>query len=195
MINPEVDAPGDFEAEGFEEEFEEGLEEGVEGGASAAAPGKGGIGRWILILVVLGGLGAGGWFGWQQFSAGNTAGETADATPAEPKPGARSKASYLSLDPPLVVNFAAGGQLRYLQVSIEVMTLGSKETETIQRHMPAVRNALISLLSERDYEALLSREGKEALRLEALETIRAELSMLSGEPAAEDVYFTSFVMQ
>lgn len=187
MINPEVDAPGDFEAEGFDEELEEGL--------PAEAPPKRRIGRWILILVLLACLGAGGWFGWQQFSAGGAAGETADATPPAPKPGARSKASYLSLDPPLVVNFAAGGQMRYLQVSLEVMTLGSKETETIQRHMPAVRHALISLFSERDYEALLSRDGKEALRLEALEMIRAELTQLSGEPAAEDVYFTSFVMQ
>src|SRR6056297_3476175 len=191
MMNPEVDAPGDFEAEGFDEE----LEEGLEGEAPVEPAPKRRIGRWILVLVLLGGLGVGGWFGWQQFSAGGTAGEIADAAPDEPKPGARSKASYLSLDPPLVVNFAAGGQLRYLQISIEVMTLGSSETEVIPQHMPAVRHALISLFSERDYESLLSREGKEALRLEALETIRAELNMLSGEPAAEDVYFTSFVMQ
>src|SRR6056297_2889521 len=98
MINPEVDAPGDFDAEGFDEELEEGLEEGVEGEAPAGPPGQRRIGRWILILVLLGGLGAGGWFGWQQFSAGGAAGETADATPDAPKPGARSKASYLSLD-------------------------------------------------------------------------------------------------
>jgi flagellar protein FliL len=60
---------------------------------------------------------------------------------------------------------------------------------------PAVRNALIALFSERDYEALLTRAGKEALRQEALEVVRAELTMLTGQPQAEDIYFTSFVMQ
>jgi len=177
MINPE--------AEGFDEQ--------IDAAATTDAPApKRGKGRMVMLLVVLAALGAGGWFAWQTFMAE----EPVDgAIAGEERPGSRSNANYLPLDPPLVVNFAAGGQLRYLQVSVEIMARDVRAIQNVDRHAPAVRNALIALFSERDYEALLTRAGKEALRQEALEVVRAELTMLTGQPQAEDVYFTSFVMQ
>ena len=174
MINPE--------AEGFEEQPE----------AAAAAEPSRGKGRLVMLLVALAALGGGGWYAWQTFFA---AGPADAAASADDAPGSRSNANYLALDPPLVVNFAAGGQLRYLQVSVEVMARDAKAIGVVDRHAPAVRNALIALFSERDYESLLTRAGKEALRQEALEVVRAELTQLTGQPHAEDVYFTSFVMQ
>lgn len=177
MINPE--------AEGFDEQLD------AAAAAGAAGPQRG-KGRMMILLVLLAVLGGGGWFAWQTFMAkapvdGVLAGEET--------PGSRSNANYLPLDPPIVVNFAAGGQLRYLQVSVEVMARDAKAIGAVDRHAPAVRNALIALFSERDYEALLTRAGKEALRQEALEVVRSELTMLTGQAQAEDVYFTSFVMQ
>jgi flagellar FliL protein len=170
--------------------------EGLEQAAQAAEDGAGrkrGKGRLVIILVlVLAVLGAGGWFARQAF-LGEEAADGAEA--GAEQAGSRSNAQYLALDPPLVVNFAASGKLRYLQVSVEVMSQDSGAIEAVQRHTPAVRNALIALFSERDYEALLTRDGKEALRQEALEVIRQELSMLTGKPQVEDVYFSSFVMQ
>lgn len=177
MINPE--------AEGFDEQLD------AAEAAGAAGP-KSGKGRMVILLVALAALGAGGWFAWQTFMVDDA---VDGALAGEDAPGSRSNANYLPLDPPLVVNFAAGGQLRYLQVSVEVMARDAKAIGTVDRHAPAVRNALIALFSERDYEALLTRAGKEALRQEALEVVRAELTMLTGQPQAEDVYFSSFVMQ
>lgn len=170
--------------------------EGLEQAAQAAEDGAGrkrGKGRLVIILVlVLAVLGAGGWFARGAF-LGEEAADGAEADAAQA--GSRSNAQYLALDPPLVVNFAASGKLRYLQVSVEVMSQDGGAIEAVQRHTPAVRNALIALFSERDYEALLTRDGKEALRQEALEVIRQELSVLTGKPQVEDVYFSSFVMQ
>jgi flagellar FliL protein len=176
MINPEA----------------EGFEQGPEAAAAAAAGQKRGMGRILILLVVLAVLGAGGWFAWQTFAGGDA---SEDAGAGEEQAGSRSNANYLALDPPLVVNFAAAGNLRYLQVSVEVMSQDTKAIEAVKRHTPAVRNALIALFSERDYEALLTRAGKEALRQEALEVIREELTALTGTPQVEDVYFSSFVMQ
>jgi len=186
---PDPQAPS---AELYEEELEEQLEgEALE---PAGAPRRKRGGLWLLLLLVLGLCAGGGWFAWQQMGEGAPAKADADA-PAREEPGARRDAQYIPLDPPLVVNFAGGGKLRYLQVSLEVMTPDSGDKATLDRHVPAIRNALIALFSERDYEALLTRAGKEALRGEALEVIRAEMTALTGDPVAEDVYFTSFVMQ
>ncbi|HRP86241.1 MAG TPA: flagellar basal body-associated FliL family protein [Gammaproteobacteria bacterium] len=177
MINPE--------AEGFDEQLDAAAAAGV------AGPRRG-KGRMVILLVVLAALGGGGWFAWQTFMVEKAADGALGSADA---PGSRSNANYLPLDPPLVVNFAAGGQLRYLQVSVEVMARDARAIGIIDRHAPAVRNSLIALFSERDYEALLTRAGKEALRQEALEVVRSELTMLTGQPQAEDVYFSSFVMQ
>lgn len=168
--------------------------EGLEQRPEAATAGQGrGKGRLVIVLVlVLAVLGAGGWFARGALFGDESA---AGTEPAGEQAGSRSNAQYLALDPPLVVNFAASGKLRYLQVSVEVMSRDGAAIEAVQRHTPAVRNALIALFSERDYEALLTRDGKEALRQEALEVIRQELAMLTGKPQVEDVYFSSFVMQ
>ena len=58
-----------------------------------------------------------------------------------------------------------------------------------------IRDALIFLLSEQSYDALSTREGKDALRTAALEAIQNVMQQRYGAPAVESLYFTSFVMQ
>jgi flagellar FliL protein len=49
-------------------------------------------------------------------------------------------------------------------------------------------------MSNRDYQSLMSREGKEKLRQEALTEIRA-VQKKQGGADVEDLLFTSFVVQ
>lgn len=175
--------------------------ENEEGAVAAEAPAPRRRWPWLLVVVAL--LGAGGWLGWSRFfaadaEAGPEAGSASAAPAVEPGRPAivdAGSAEYLALEPPLVVNFAAGGQLRYLQVSVDLMAGNKKDLDLARRHEPALRHALIALFSERDYEALLTRAGKEALRQEALKTVQAELQQLAGRPLVADVYFSTFVMQ
>ena len=60
--------------------------------------------------------------------------------------------------------------------------------------MPLIRNNLLLLMSNRDYQSLMSREGKEKLRMEALAEIRAVQKKQGGEDI-DDLLFTSFVVQ
>ncbi|MEQ9462689.1 MAG: flagellar basal body-associated FliL family protein, partial [Haliea sp.] len=60
--------------------------------------------------------------------------------------------------------------------------------------MPAVRNRLIMLLSDQDFDALRTVAGKEVLRQDVLKAVN-EVLKLSGPDAVQDVYFTSFVLQ
>ena len=184
-------------------EAEEGIQDEMESGADVAAEAApAGRRRWPWLLLVLVLLAGGGAFAWYQFLGpkADAAAETADAeagSAAANRPAGvdAGTAEYLALDPPLVVNFAAGGQLRYLQVSVDLMAASKKDLDQARRHEPALRHALIALFSERDYEALLTRAGKEALRQEALQTVQAELQKLAGRPLVADVYFSTFVMQ
>lgn len=124
---------------------------------------------------------------------------------------------YLPLEPPFVVNFTHRGTLRYLQLSLELMYHNEAILQKVADNMPAIRNDLILLFSNQDYETLSTLEGKEQLRDKIMVAVnniivKAEAGMGGGEhggasaqalPKAEeaeelangDVYITNFVMQ
>lgn len=124
---------------------------------------------------------------------------------------------YLPLEPPFVVNFTHRGTLRYLQLSLELMYHNEAILQKVSENMPAIRNDLILLFSNQDYETLSTLEGKEELRDKVLLAVNnivshVELSGAEGEhgggsaealpDAAEaeelasgEVYITNFVMQ
>jgi flagellar FliL protein len=116
-----------------------------------------------------------------------------------PPPGSRgdgdAKGSvFYAIDPPLVVNFEDGSAVRFLQISMEVMAREQRNIDSVQKNMPLIRNNLLLLMSNREYHSLMSREGKEKLRLEALAEIRAVQKKQGGDDI-EDLLFTSFVVQ
>jgi flagellar protein FliL len=101
---------------------------------------------------------------------------------------------YYAIDPPLVVNFEDGSVVRFLQISMEVMAHDQKAIDSVQKNIPLIRNNLLLLMSNRNYQTMMSREGKEKLRQEALTEIRA-VQKKEGSPDVDDLLFTSFVVQ
>lgn len=139
---------------------------------------------------------------------GEEAAEEGEAKPAKKEKGKSKKdkkgkkaevkapALYVKYEPPFVVNFEAKGVMRFLQVSMEVMTRDAPTAETIKQHEPKIRNNMLMLLGSQTGETIGSMEGKEGLRKQALETIAKVVEDEGGEgKKVEDLYFTSFVMQ
>jgi flagellar protein FliL len=109
--------------------------------------------------------------------------------------GGEGKAAvYYAIDPPLVVNFEDGSAVRFLQISMEVMARDPKAIESVQKNIPLIRNNLLLLMSNRNYQSMMTREGKEKLRQEALTEIRA-VQKKEGGGDVDDLLFTSFVVQ
>jgi flagellar protein FliL len=103
---------------------------------------------------------------------------------------------YLALDPPFVVNFQADQIVRFLQVSVEVMSRDPKTLGLLKANDPVVRNDLLMLLGNQKYATLATPAGKEQLRADALAVVRKDVAQAGGDPKLlEAVYFTSFVMQ
>jgi flagellar FliL protein len=116
------------------------------------------------------------------------------AAAAHGEEGSGKTAVYYAVDPPLVVNFEDGSVVRFLQISMEIMAHDPKVIESVQKNIPVIRNNLLLLMSNRDYQSMMSREGKEKLRQEALAEIRA-VQKKEGSPDVDDLLFTSFVVQ
>lgn len=105
-------------------------------------------------------------------------------------------AAYVKLDPPFVVNFEAKGLMRFLQVTVEVMTRDPVTAELIKKNDPMIRNDLIMLFGGQSYETISTREGKEKLRADALATVGKVIDTEGGDAKkVEQLFFTSFVMQ
>jgi len=141
----------------------------------------------IAVLVVL--LIGGGVAAFLMMSGGD---EPASEEPAEP---VQQPAIYYDFKPPFVVNYQWKGRQRYVQMSMSIMTRNAAAIDTINTHMPLVRNNLVMVLGSQDFEMLCTPEGKEALRQSVLEEIQKILTEEMGEPAVEQVLFTNFVMQ
>jgi flagellar FliL protein len=103
---------------------------------------------------------------------------------------------YVNLDPPFVVNFEAEAAVRFLQVTVSVMTREVHIEEVLKKNDPRIRNDLLMLLGSQKYQTISTREGKEKLQAEALEAVRSVVKSAGGEPEKiEALYFTAFVMQ
>ncbi len=108
---------------------------------------------------------------------------------------------YLALDPPLVASIDDGESIRFLQITVEVMSRQQSALNAVVTHTPVIRNNLLMLLGRKQISELTSSEGKEKLRQEALSEVQAILEQMGpvkpdealGE--LEDLYFTSFVVQ
>jgi len=147
---------------------------------------------WISIaaLVLLGG---GGVAGWLLFARGET---KPDASTAQHAAAAHGPALYVALDPPFVTNFEAEQLVRFLQVTVQVMTHDPATAELVKANDPIIRNDLLLLFSNQKYADIATRAGKERLRDAALGAVRRVVTVAGGNGDRIDaVYFTSFVMQ
>jgi flagellar FliL protein len=150
--------------------------------------------KWLIIgivaFLVLAGGGAAAWFLMDQ---GNAHGKKHEAAKAKEPLAAPL---YVALDPPFVVNFEGEQVVRFLQITVQVMTRDPATVEVLKANDPVVRNDLLLLFANQKYDVVATRPGKEKLRADALTAIRHVVASGGGKAdRVEQVYFTSFVMQ
>jgi flagellar protein FliL len=144
------------------------------------------IGIAGVVLLACGGTGA-----WLLLAHNAHKGTTAAAPPPPAGPPL-----YVALDPPFVANFQGDQQVRFLQVTAQIMTHDPKTVEALKAADPIIRNDLLLLFSNQKATDLATNEGKEKLRAAALEAVRKVLAANEGKPEKVDaVLFTTFVMQ
>jgi flagellar protein FliL len=123
-------------------------------------------------------------------------GKSAEGGKSNEKGKPKLPAMYVKLDPPFVANFEAKGLMRFLQVSVEIMTRDPATAELVKQHDPMIRNDLLMLFGSQTYESISTLEGKDQLRASALSTVQKIIQAEGGNSKnVEQLYFTSFVMQ
>ena len=113
--------------------------------------------------------------------------------------GDKKPSPYVPLEPAFVVNFIdEKKRTKFLKAEISLLAKSPKTQAAIKEHAPAVRNALVMLLSKQVYEQLVTAEGKDKLRADALAEVQGVLAKVASKKVAKgvtDLYFSSLVMQ
>ena len=103
---------------------------------------------------------------------------------------------YVPLASPLVVNYGGPGRLKYLKAEISLRVEASAEAAVLRHHMPLIRHKMVLLFSRQEEQTVNTQEGRETLRLAALEEVNAALAAEEGEQGlVQDLLFSSFVVQ
>lgn len=135
----------------------------------------------IGVVLLLAGGGGAAWFMMQ----GKSGEEAAEATP--PKPPV-----FMPLET-FTVNLQGGEQ--YLQTDITLQVVDAAQADEIKLQMPRVRSRLLSLLSSKLPEELVTAEDKKKLASEIKDQIAQPFHPKSKPQKVEDVLFTTFVIQ
>ncbi|GJL57205.1 MAG: flagellar basal body protein FliL [Nitrospirales bacterium] len=154
-------------------------------------PVKAGSGKKMLLIIIAGVLllGGGGGAAWYFMSGQEeTSGEHNEHAKAET--GHEEPGPVMELDP-FLLNLADREELRFLKVSIKLELDRPEDKTDYQHKIPAIRDALLVLLSSKESQLLRSVNGKRRVREEIMTRVNGVMS--KGKVA--NVYFTDFIIQ
>lgn len=159
---------------------------------------KGGMKKIIIIVVAL--LVVGGGAAAFFLMGGDSSESTADGAEevveevVEEDDEEEKEPLYQALVKDFVVTFGEGDEVRYLQLSLEVMSFDQEVIDKVETNLPSVRNSLILLIGGQSYDDLKTNEGKEKLRKEIIGVVR-KAARLKKTQKLEDAFYTGFVLQ
>jgi flagellar protein FliL len=136
----------------------------------------------VIGMVLMGALGAGGWF----FVAPKFLG-TAQAKPVSKEPPPVKATVPLGS---VVVNLT-GEAKRYLRVGVSLGVPAAPDAKEVEEHKSQLLDLVIAVFSAAEMDTLTTEEGKTELKDELLERMHKELHLKT----VSRVYFTEFVIQ
>lgn len=129
---------------------------------------------------------------WREFSfkAFVSAGILAITLPSFASGGGGEKfkegVNYIPLKPAMIVNYATtGAKVRYIRAEISLRTEDAANAQIVSHNMAVVRDTLIMYMSSLTEEELSTGEGKEHMRVTALEKINEALEAVEHPAKAE----------
>jgi flagellar FliL protein len=150
------------------------------------APKQGRLKKILILTLLTVFLGVGGGLAYLLLS--DDPAPMGTASQAAPAPS--SQKAIMSLDP-FLVNLADRENRRYLKLKMDLEVTQEKSIKELEKSLPPIRDAMISLLSSKGYAEICTVEGKRQLKQEILQKMAA----IPGGQQVTNIYFTEFVAQ
>jgi flagellar FliL protein len=101
---------------------------------------------------------------------------------------------FISLEP-LTVNLQSSGRSRFLHVGLTFKAEDDKSQARVTEYLPEVRSRILTLLSNRDADSLLTPADKTRLAAEILAAVNQPFAPTLPPQRISSVMFTAFVLQ
>lgn len=105
---------------------------------------------------------------------------------------------YYTLEPDFVTNLASANpneKLHYVRIKISLMLFDENDKDIIVGLNPVLRDAILSVISAKDFSQISSNEGREKLRQECRERLTNVMQEKIGQDLVRDVLFLSYMFQ
>ena len=106
-----------------------------------------------------------------------------------------SRPIYVPIKPAFVVNYGGVGKLRYLKLEVHLRVADTNTSNEVRHHLPLVRDFLVRHFSRLTEDDVSSQQGKEAVRVSALEGLQVLMEEEVGTNGITDLFFSNFVIQ
>ena len=149
----------------------------------------------LLLIVVIGALlvsllGVGGYIVYTQVLGGGGEEAKKEAAKAAELKEAAKLGIVTALDP-FIVNLTDDAGKRYLKVTMQLELDNEILNEEITNKMPQIKDSIITVLSSKSTDDLLTIDGKFKLK----EQIQTRVNVLLKTGVIQNVYFVEFVIQ
>lgn len=101
---------------------------------------------------------------------------------------------FVALEP-LTVNLLPNGRSRFLHVGVTLKVADTKSQDQITRYLPEVRSRVLTVLSNREADALVTPDDKGKLAGEIMAVLNQPLTPSQSAQKISSVMFTTFMLQ
>ena len=120
------------------------------------------------------------------YLSGNRKGTEAATVPADP--------IFIALEP-LTVNLQPGGRSRFLHIGVTLKVADTKSQSQVTQYLPEVRSRVLTVLSNRQPDSLLTPNEKTQLAGEILAVLNQPFVPNLPSAKISSVMFTTFMLQ
>lgn len=143
--------------------------------------------KFIVLLVALVALGITATASAAYYYLGNNhKGTAAVPVPADP--------IFIALEP-LTVNLQPGGRSRFLHIGVTLKVADTKSQSQVTQYLPEVRSRVLTVLSNRQPDSLLTPNEKTQLAGEIMAVLNQPFAPNLPPQKISSVMFTTFMLQ
>lgn len=155
-------------------------------GTSDATPAKKRKPGLLLAMVALGMAAAGAAGGYYYFYYLNRPHTPVVEAPAAP--------IFVALEP-FTVNLQPGGRSRFLHVALTLKVADAKSQALVAQYLPEVRSRVLSVLSNRQADALVAAADKAQLASDIMAALNLPFAANLAPPKIASVMYTAYMLQ
>ena len=101
---------------------------------------------------------------------------------------------FIALEP-FTVNLQPGGRTRFLHVGVTLKVENTKEQALVVQYMPEVRSRMLTVLSNRQSDALVAAADKAQLAVDLMAALNLPFASNMAPQKIAGVMFTAFMLQ